>query len=125
MTKRFNTVVEVDPFRERASKLFTDDERLEFITYIGQNSLAGVVIPSRGGIRKIRWTRLGSGKRGGVRVLYYFLDEMEQVFLLTMFAKNQQADLSPPELKLLKKMVTIIRSESSRVLAKFGISELG
>lgn len=107
----FNTVIEVEPFPTRATKIWTEDERLEFVTYIGQNSLAGVVIPGSGGIRKIRWTRPGSGKRGGVRVLYYFLDEMQQVFLLTMFAKNQQADVPPPELKLLKKMVTIIRSE--------------
>ena len=50
----FNTVIEVEPFPTRASKLWTDDERLEFITYIGQNSLAGVLIPGSGGIRKIR-----------------------------------------------------------------------
>jgi hypothetical protein len=47
------------------------DERLEFVGWIAANPLAGDVIPGSGGCRKVRWSRSGMGKRGGVRVIYF------------------------------------------------------
>jgi len=63
------TVVEVEPFASKAAKIWTEEERLDFIGFIAWNPLVGDVIPGSGGIRKIRWSREGMGKRGGVRVV--------------------------------------------------------
>jgi hypothetical protein len=88
------TVCETPDFQRRAQKVWTDAEREEFIDYVAANPLAGDVMEGTGGTRKIRWGREGSGKRGGVRVIYYFYDETVPLFLLTMFAKNEASDLS-------------------------------
>jgi len=50
-----------------------------------------------GGCRKLRWRAAGRGKRGGVRVIYYFHDDQLPLFLLTVFAKNEQANLTKAE----------------------------
>jgi len=68
------TVVEVDLFPAKAAEVWNDSERLEFISFIAQNPEAGHLIPGSGGVRKVRWSRAGAGKRGGVRVIYYFHD---------------------------------------------------
>ena len=55
---------------------------------------AGDLIEGTGGVRKLRWARDGRGKSGGVRVIYYFHSEAMPLYLLTMFAKNERANLS-------------------------------
>jgi len=61
-----------------------------------------------GGIRKLRWKRDGSGKRGGVRVIYYFHSERMPLFLLTIFGKNEKDNLSRTERNELAKLVRIL-----------------
>ncbi len=63
------------------------------------------LIEGTGGIRKIRWAREGMGKRGGVRVIYYFHSERIPLYLLTVFGKNERADLSMAERLVLGKFV--------------------
>jgi mRNA-degrading endonuclease RelE of RelBE toxin-antitoxin system len=65
---------------------------------------AGVVIPGTGGCRKLRWAdrRRGKGKRGGLRVIYYYLDRDMQIWLLTLYDKDKAVDLSAQEKRLLK-----------------------
>jgi len=104
------TVVEVDPFPSKADLVWNEDERLEFITYIAFNPMAGDVIPGSGGIRKVRWGHQGKGKRGGVRVIYYFQNSTHPLFLLTVYAKSRKDDLSPDELRTMKKLVAELRS---------------
>lgn len=65
----------------------------------------GVVIPGSGGLRKVRWALEGRGKRGGVRTIYYWAVTNEQILMLFMYAKNDQADLTPSQLKMLRKIV--------------------
>ena len=91
------TVVEVDPFPARAARLWDEDEKSSFIDYIARNPKAGDLVPGTGGIRKVRWAASGRGKRGGARVIYYFHDEAAPLFLLTVYAKAERADLSPDE----------------------------
>jgi hypothetical protein len=64
-------VVYTDEFIREADRLWSDDELQEFTDFIARNPEVGVVIPRMEGVRKIRWTRTGTGKRGGVRVIYY------------------------------------------------------
>jgi hypothetical protein len=63
------TVVELAAFLRAAAKVWSDDERSEFVDYVAANPEAGDVIPETGGLRKVRWGRQGMGKRGGVRVI--------------------------------------------------------
>lgn len=65
------TVVELPIFQRQARDVWDDAEREVFIDYIARNPEAGDVIPETGGVRKVRWTRQGSGKRGGTRVVYF------------------------------------------------------
>ncbi len=103
------TVVEVEPFSAKAALVWSDDGRLEFISFIAANPQAGDLIPGSGGVRKVRWGRAGAGKRGGVRVVYYFHDETIPLFLLTVYPKNRKDDLSPAELKTLRQIVSELK----------------
>jgi len=76
------TVVETPTFQRQAGKLWSEEERLEFIDWIASNPLAGDVIPGADGARKVRWSRAGSGKSGGVRLIYFNLTDAEVVLLI-------------------------------------------
>lgn len=64
------TVVETPSFAKLAADYWDEPERLEFITWLAADPAVGAVVSGTGGVRKVRWTRSGSGKRGGVRVIY-------------------------------------------------------
>jgi hypothetical protein len=63
------------------------------------------MIEGAGGVRKLRWARDGRGKSGGVRVIYYFHSAVMPLYLLTMFAKNERANLSKAERNELGELV--------------------
>jgi hypothetical protein len=63
------------------------------------------VIPGSGGLRKVRWALSGRGKRGGVRIIYYWAVEQQQLLMLFVFAKNERDDLSSEQLKILRTIV--------------------
>lgn len=104
------TVVEVEPFAAKAARVWNDEERLEFIGFIAHNPEAGDLLAGSGGVRKVRWSRSGTGKRGGVRVIYYFHDESMPLFLLTVYPKSRKDNLSAAELRAMKQNVSILRS---------------
>jgi mRNA-degrading endonuclease RelE of RelBE toxin-antitoxin system len=87
-------VVEVPQFVRQAADVWTEDERADFIDYIALHPDAGEIIPQTGGVRKVRWGRRGSGKRGGVRVIYYYHDMNHPLYLLMIYAKAARADVS-------------------------------
>lgn len=93
------TVIETPTFQKQAEKIWTEDERLEFIDWIAANPLSGDVIPGADGARKVRWTRSGSGKSGGVRVIYFNLSEEDVVLLVAVYAKAKQSNMSPAEIR--------------------------
>ena len=95
------TVVETLQFSRQAEKVCTEAERNSFIVFIARNPDAGDLIPETGGVRKIRWGRQGSGKRGGVRVIYFYHNARFPLFLMTVYAKAMQEDLSPDARKAL------------------------
>jgi hypothetical protein len=69
------------------------------------NPLAGPVIPGSGGLRKLRWRSCGKGKRGGARIIYYLYTEEERIYLLYLYKKSFQEDLTRRQLKALKEYV--------------------
>jgi hypothetical protein len=81
----------------QAADIWNDDERSAFVDFIAANFEEGDVIPETGGIRKVRWRRRGSGKRGGVRVIYFYHDADMPLYLLMIYAKARQEDLSGDE----------------------------
>lgn len=66
---------------------------------------AGVVIPGTRGLRKLRWGLEGSGKRGGLRVIYYLVTADSRCLLLYLYPKSGQEDLAPDEVRLLMRLV--------------------
>jgi hypothetical protein len=70
---------------------------------------AGDLIKGGGGIRKLRWALPGRGKRGGVRVVYFWRVTESQIMMLTMYAKNEQTNLTPAQVKQLAKLVEALK----------------
>jgi hypothetical protein len=73
--------------------------------------LGAPIIPGSGGIRKIRWAAPGKGKRGGVRVIYFFNVSPSVVYLLTAYAKAEREDLKPGDLRAWARLVATIKKE--------------
>jgi hypothetical protein len=66
---------------------------------------AGSLIPQSGGLRKIRWALPGQGKRGGCRIIYFWDERSETFFMLYAYRKSEQDDLTPRQLRVLKRLV--------------------
>lgn len=98
------TFVETKLFTQRVHDYFTDDEYAALQGAIAQDPEAGDVIRGSGGVRKLRWGLPGRGKRGGVRVIYYLRLRLRQgeVWMLTLYAKNEADSISGPMLKTIK-----------------------
>ncbi len=99
------TVVET-PSLANAERLFSPDERAAIVDRLAADPRCGVVIPGSGGIRKVRFGFGARGKSGGARIIYLYSGETLPVFVLTVFVKNEKANLSPAERNALAKMVT-------------------
>jgi len=108
MTK-LQTVVELPEFLRRAKAIMSDHEREAAIVWIAENPEAGTSLG--GGLRKVRIPRDGSGKSGGFRTIYVFGGYHMPIFLITVFAKNEKANLSTKEqadaVALSKEIVTM------------------
>ena len=86
---------------------WTEDERGAFAAYIAEHHTAGDVVPESGGIRKVRWSRAGSGKSGGVRVIYFTRTAEGEVVLLTLYAKSRTNNLTGVRLKEIRRALEI------------------
>ena len=102
------TVAEVPEYIRRAEKLLTATERRDVVDYLAAHPKAGDLMEGTGGVRKLRWGRGGQGKSGGVRVIYYFHSESMPLYLLTLFAKNERANLSKAERNDLAGLVDVL-----------------
>jgi len=98
------TIAETPPYIRKAEKFLSSAERTELISYLSVHPKAGVVVEGAGGIRKIRWSRGSSGKSGGVRIVYYYHNELMPLYLLALFPKSEKANISSEEKKVLAKL---------------------
>ena len=92
---QLQTVVELPEFLRRAKAIMADDERAALVDFIAANPEAGTSLG--GGLRKVRFARPGGGKSGGYRTVYVFGGTEVPIFLVTVFAKNEQDNLSKAE----------------------------
>ena len=99
------TVVETPLFTADAKSIWTEDERGAFCAWLAVNPWAGDVVPGSGGCRKVRWTRPGSGKRGGVRVIYFNRLESGAIHLLVIYAKAVRGSIPAHILKAIKEAI--------------------
>ena len=102
------TVAELPEFLRKSQSLLSEQERQLLISHLAEFPKSGVLIRGTGGIRKLRWARPGGGKSGGFRVIYYYHDERLPLYLLTMFGKNERANLSEAERNELAKLTKLI-----------------
>ena len=96
------TVAQTPLFEKYASQIWSEEELDQFIDWIANNPVAGDVIPGGGGLRKVRWTAAGRGKRGGVRVIYYNVLRSGTIWLLIAYTKTKFDNLPPNLLKELR-----------------------
>ena len=104
------TVVETQSFIRRAVKLLSDDERKELIDYLAFNPESGDLIPGTSGVRKLRFAAKSKGKSGGVRVIYYFLDEGTPLFALLVYGKGEQVNLISEQKKVVRAFAEAIKA---------------
>jgi hypothetical protein len=105
-----NAVAETTVFATKAAALLTDAARASVIEMLARNPECGAVIPGTGGVRKIRIALEGRGKSGGARVVYYFQNDRWPIIVLTIYAKNEKANLSVAERNALAKMIAELKT---------------
>lgn len=104
--KILQVVVETPEFIKQSQAIAEKRVIEDFICFIAREPLKGDLIQGTGGVRKIRWHKDNhSGKRGGMRVLYYYHDQLMPIFLFTAYAKSEKANISGKDKVFLKKMI--------------------
>jgi len=98
------TFIELHPFAAVREKYLNDQEFTALQLYLSEHPDDGDVIANSGGCRKMRWAIQGRGKRGGVRVIYFYRLNPGQIVLVTMYAKNVQENIDPKLLRRLKEV---------------------
>lgn len=99
--------VELPPFERYRADYFDDDAFLRLQRLLMSNPEAGDLIPGTGGLRKLRFADegRGKGKRGGLRVIYYWWDAGRQFWLFTVYDKDEMSDLTKAQRETLKRMI--------------------
>jgi hypothetical protein len=104
-----HTVIETPAFLTSAAEEgISEAERAEIVAYIAANPDAGEMMPGTGGARKVRVAGRGKGKSGGYRVITFYADGNIPVFLLDVYSKASQANLSKADQNELKKVLTAL-----------------
>jgi hypothetical protein len=97
--------LETEIFTEDLLKVLSDDDFQKLQKALGENPELGKIIPGGGGIRKVRWNLPDSGKRGGLRIIYYWVVSRDLIYLLLIYKKTVQENLAPEQIAVLKRLV--------------------
>ena len=98
-------VIETPVFTRRICELLSDDDYRRLQLALVLRPEQGALVPAGQGLRKLRWGQPGRGKRGGLRILYYWDKEPEAIYLLFVYEKTKQADLTPEQAKALGRLI--------------------
>lgn len=99
------TFIETKLFTSLIRQYLSDDEYSALQQALVARPDAGDVIRGSGGVRKLRWGVAGRGKRGGVRVVYYVKSHQDEVWMLTVYAKNEEASIPAHILRKIKEEI--------------------
>jgi len=99
--RTFMIFIETEIFTEDVKELLDDDEYRIFQVFLAVQPDRGALIPGTGGLRKVRWTAQGKGKRGGGRIIYFHHVGRTEIRLLLIYRKGIKDDLSPHEKTIL------------------------
>lgn len=98
-------IIETSIFTRRVQALIDDENYRRLQTILITRPDAGDLIPGGGGLRKICWSAQGRGKRGGVRVIYYWAVQYDRILMLLIYAKSEQDNLTLEQLKVLRRII--------------------
>jgi mRNA-degrading endonuclease RelE of RelBE toxin-antitoxin system len=98
-------VIATPTYEKRIAKLLPPEERTEMENAVAADLERYPVVPGTRGVRKARWSRPGTGKSGGIRLIYYFWIEPNAVVLITVYAKNEKENLTDADKKEIRKIV--------------------
>ena len=91
--------IETSLFTRLVSDYLNDDEYSGLQALLMEHPECGVIVPGSGGVRKLRWKVTGRGKRGGLRMIYYWKCADDEIWMLTLYAKNERANIPAHILK--------------------------
>jgi len=97
--------IETTGFSKQRENYFDDEQFHLLQLYLMDFPDAGDVIRGSGGVRKLRWGLAARGKRGGLRVVYYWITKQRQILFLTVYRKNEAANLSQEAISEMKRLV--------------------
>ena len=97
--------VELTPFVDFRAKYWVDEDFRGLQNYLLASPDAGDLIRGGAGLRKVRWSAQGRGKRGGARVVYYWHVPGERIYLLYGYVKSEREDLTPHQIKQLSELM--------------------
>jgi mRNA-degrading endonuclease RelE of RelBE toxin-antitoxin system len=98
-------IIETRVFTRQITKLIPNGEYRELQQELVLNPDAGNIIPHSGGLRKLRWRSATKGKRGGLRVIYYWYVSEDKIYMLLAYGKGEKDDLSAKEVTRLRELV--------------------
>lgn len=101
--------VELTPFVAFSKEHWTDEDLRRLQSFLLVTPDAGDVIPGGSGLRKLRWSAKGRGKRGGARVIYYRHVPEEHIYLIFAYLKTEHADLTREQLKVLAQLMKDVK----------------
>ena len=99
------TIIETPTFEADARKIWSEEERNAFFAWLAANPEIGDLIPGSGGCRKVRWSIAGSGKRGGVRVIYFTRLAIGEVWFLVIYKKAAKENIPAHILKSIREVM--------------------
>ncbi len=103
-------------YERQAKRLLSSDEKDLLQSAIAADTEAHPIVSGTGGVRKARWGRDRRGKSGGVRVIYYYWAPDTEVYMLSIYAKNEQPDMSADDRRVAKSFVEILKDAKKKKL---------
>jgi mRNA-degrading endonuclease RelE of RelBE toxin-antitoxin system len=97
--------IETPIFTQAVTELLDDEEYRSLQLALLLRPESGPLIPRSGGLRKIRWALKGKGKRGGCRIIYYWDEPSETFYMLYVYRKSVQDDLTARQRRILSRLV--------------------
>ena len=103
--------IHLHSYRRSTAKLLDDHGQRAIETALVEDPEAGDVMPGTGGVRKLRFGFRGRGKRGGVRLIYYYRRAKRRIYLILLYAKGRKEDLTPAERAAMRSLTAAIERE--------------